>query len=355
MEQPASISPTEHLQDTMEQWIRKYIRASGAPDITSLRAALTTTPPDKLLQLITTIRDSKSYTALLLAISHDHPVVAHLLLTPLRGIADKLLFEKDFGGYTALHWAVLKRDRELVELILHTVSSGKRYELIAVKEMWGNTAITRAAHRGYTEMVETLLISLSVEQRVSLLNIQTNHNLSTALHWAAYAGHATTLQSMLTSIPPDKVSALLSVKNRDSRTPLEDAEFMGAKKTVELLKSWQQPVFAVHAATYQKLATLQEADKLKSKALTNQREELVESQQQILDLQETNNQMMTELINQGDELVQSQQQIVALQEANNQMTADLAAITERLNRLDIHLRTPTDTDETGDQLHEPLG
>ncbi|XP_067940551.1 CAP-Gly domain-containing linker protein 1-like [Watersipora subatra] len=196
-------------------------------------------------------------------------------------------------------------------------------------------------------------------------------------------GRTAALQSMLTSIPPDKVSALLRIKNRDSRTPLKEAESEGRKETVELLKSWKQPVLAAHAATYQKLATLQEADKLKSKALTNQREELVESQQQILDLQETNNQMMTELINQGDELVQSQQQIVALQEANNQMTAeltnqgdelvrsqqqivalqavnnqmtaDMAAMMERLNRLDIYLRTPADTDEAGNQLHEPLG
>ncbi|XP_067940546.1 ankyrin repeat and SAM domain-containing protein 1A-like [Watersipora subatra] len=345
----------------MEQWIREYIRASGAPDITSLRAALTTTPPDQLLQLITTIRDSKSYTALQLAISRDHPVVTHLLLTPLRGIADELLFEKEDGD-TALYRAVWKGDRELLELILHTVSSGKKYELIAVKDRWGYTALTGAAGRGYTEIVETLLISLSVEQRVSLLNIQDNY-LDTALHWAAYWGHTTTLQSMLTSIPPDKVSALLSIKNSSSRTPLEVAESEGEKESVELLKSWKQPVLAAHAAaTFWRFSALHEADRHKTKELTNQREELtklkeelVESKQHILDLQEADNHKTAALANQREESVESQQRIVALQEADNRKTTDMAAMMERLNRLDIYLRTPTDTDETGDQLHEPLG
>ncbi|XP_067940541.1 inversin-A-like [Watersipora subatra] len=331
MKQPASISPTEYLQDTMEQWIREYIRASGAPDITSLRAALTTTPPDQLLQLITTIRDSKSYTALLLAIYRGHPEIAHMLLTPLKGIVDELLFEKDKGGYTALHWAVLKGDRELVELILHTVSSGKKYELIADKDGGGWTALTVAAWRGYTDIAETLLISLSVEQRVSLLNIQTNYYLNTALHCAAYSGHTAALQTMLTSIPPDKVSALLRIKNRDSRTPLEEAESEGRKETVELLKSWKQPVLAAHSATYQKFAALHKADNQKSKALTNQGEELAESKQQIGALQEEDNRKTAELANQREELtklkydlVESKQQISDLQEADNRKTAELA-------------------------------
>ncbi|XP_067940564.1 26S proteasome non-ATPase regulatory subunit 10-like [Watersipora subatra] len=338
----------------MEQWIREYIRANGAPDITYLKAALTTTPPDRLFQLIRTIRGSKSYTALLLAIYRDHPEVAHLLLSPLRGIADELLFEKTKDGHTALHRAVEKGDRELVELLLHTVSSGKKYKLLAEKDELGWTALTVAVGRGYTEIVETLLISLSGRQRVSLLSIQ-DSSLNTALHKAAYMGHTTVLQSMLTSIPPDKVSVLVNRMNMNSRTPLEDAESEGKKESVELLKSWQQPVLAAHAATYQKFAALHKADNQKSKALTNQGAELAESKQQIVALQEEDNRKTAELANQREELVESQQQIVALQEANNQMTADMAAMMERLNRLDIYLRTPTDTDETGDQLHEPLG
>ncbi|XP_067940562.1 uncharacterized protein [Watersipora subatra] len=374
MECPASISPTEHLQETMEQWIREYISASGAPDITSLKAALTTTPPDQLLQLITTIRDSKLFTVLLLAISRDHPEVSHLLLTPLRGIADELLFEKVEGGYTALHRAVLKGYRELVELILFTVSSGKKYELIAVKDGLGYTALTEAALRGYTEIVETLLISL--------------------------------------------------IKNSDSRTLLEDAESEGRKETVKLLKSWKQPVLAAHAAaTFWRFAALHEADRHKTKAFTgaslfffvahaaatdekiasfqqadrhktkahaaidkkiavlheadsHKTKELTNQKEELVALKEADSQKLEELANQREKLVESQQQIVALQAVNNQLTAalaqaerrigllqdeseqhaaDTAAIMERLNRLDIYLRAPTDTDETGDQLHEPLG
>ncbi|XP_067941253.1 uncharacterized protein [Watersipora subatra] len=197
---------------------------------------------------------------------------------------------------------------------------------------------------------------------------------------------------MLTSIPPDKVSDLLSIKNSVSRTPLKDAESEGRKETVELLKSWKQPLLAVPVtATFWKFAALQDADNQRATALAqaerrigrlqdqaeqhtaalaqverrigllqdeaeqhaaalaNQREE---SQQQVVALQEANNQMTAALANQREE---SQQQVVALQEANNQMLADTAAMMERLNRLDIYLRTPTDTDETGDQLHEPLG
>ncbi|XP_067941187.1 moesin-like isoform X1 [Watersipora subatra] len=228
-------------------------------------------------------------------------------------------------------------------------------------------------------------------------------------------GHTAALQTMLTSIPPDKVSALLSMKNRGSRTPLEEAESKGRKETVELLKSWKQPVLAAHAATYQKFAALHKADNQKSKALTNQgeelaeskqqigalqeednhktaelanqreeltklKEELVESKQQIVDLQEADNRKTAELANQREGLVEyqqqivalqeadnrktaalanqreeSQQQVVTLQEANNQMTTDMAVMMERLNRLDIYMRTSTDTDETGDQLHEPQG
>ncbi|XP_067940517.1 serine/threonine-protein phosphatase 6 regulatory ankyrin repeat subunit C-like [Watersipora subatra] len=266
VDQPAILSPTEHLQETMEQWIREYIKVSGAPDITSLRAALTTTLPDQLLQLILTIRKSKSHTALLLAIFQGHREVAHLLLTPLRGIADELLLEKDEDGRTALYWAALKRDRYLVELLLHTVSSGKKNRLIAEEDGKGFTALTWAACSGYTELVENLLISLSVEQRVSLLNVKTI-NLHTALHIAACMGHTSTLQSMLTSIPPNKVSALLSIKDRNSRTPLDEAEYEGNKETVEFLKSWQQPVLAAHAApTFWRFATLHEVDIHKTKA-----------------------------------------------------------------------------------------
>ncbi|XP_067941188.1 uncharacterized protein [Watersipora subatra] len=193
-------------------------------------------------------------------------------------------------------------------------------------------------------------------------------------------GHTAALQTMLTSIPPDKVSALLSMKNRGSRTPLEEAESKGRKETVELLKSWKQPVLAAHAATYQKFAALHKADNQKSKALTNQGEELAESKQQIGALQEEDNHKTAELANQREGLVEyqqqivalqeadnrktaalanqreeSQQQVVTLQEANNQMTTDMAVMMERLNRLDIYMRTSTDTDETGDQLHEPQG
>ncbi|XP_067941093.1 serine/threonine-protein phosphatase 6 regulatory ankyrin repeat subunit B-like [Watersipora subatra] len=315
MKQPASISPTEYLQDTMEQWIREYIRASGAPDITSLRAALTTTPPDQLLQLITTIRYSESYTALLLAISRGHPVVTHMLLTPLRGIADELLFVKDVGGCTALYWAVWNGDRELVELILHTVSSGRKYELIAEKGGDGWTALTRAAYSGYTEIVDTLLISLSVEQRVSLLNIQ-NISRDTALHWAAYKGHTAVIQTMLTSIPPDKVSALLSIKNRDSRTPLEEAESGGIKETVELLKSWKRPALAAHAApTFWRFASLHEADRHKTKA------HAAATDEEIAVLHEADRHKTKELTKIKEELVESQRQIVALKEADNRKTA----------------------------------
>ncbi|XP_067940565.1 uncharacterized protein [Watersipora subatra] len=359
----------------MEQWIREYIRASGAPDNTSLKTALTTTPPDQLLQLITTIRGSKLYTALLLAISRGHPEVAHLLLTPLRGIADELLFEKYEVGYTAMHCAVEKGDRKSVELMLHTVSSRRKYKLIAEQDWWCWTALTVAAERGYAEIIETLLIKLSVEQRVSLLKIQ-DINLYTAPHRAARCGNTTVLQSMLTSVLPHTVSTLLSMKNCVARTPLEETQRQASKGSVELLKSWKQPVLAAHAATYQKFAALHKADKLKSTALTNQEKELAESKQQIVALQETDNhktaeltnqredlaalkeadsQKAEELANQREELVESKQQIVALLEANNRMTADMAAMMGRLNRLDIHLRTPTDTDETGDQLHEPLG
>ncbi|XP_067941035.1 uncharacterized protein [Watersipora subatra] len=141
-------------------------------------------------------------------------------------------------------------------------------------------------------------------------------------------GHTTVLQSMLTSIPPDKVSVLVNRMNMNSRTPLEDAESEGKKESVELLKSWQQPVLAAHAAaTDKKIAALEEADRHKTKELTKLKEELAESQLQIL----------------------------ALRDVGNRKMSDMAAIMERLNRLDIYLRTPTDTDETGDQLHDPQG
>ncbi|XP_067941256.1 uncharacterized protein [Watersipora subatra] len=175
---------------------------------------------------------------------------------------------------------------------------------------------------------------------------------------------------MLTSIPPDKVSDLLSIKNSVSRTPLKDAESEGRKETVELLKSWKQPLLAVPVtATFWKFAALQDADNQRATALAqaerrigrlqDQAEQhtaaLAQVERRIGLLQDEAEQHAAALANQGEELVQSQQQTIALQEANNQMTADTAAMMERLNRLDIYLRTPTDTDETGDQLHEPLG
>ncbi|XP_067940645.1 serine/threonine-protein phosphatase 6 regulatory ankyrin repeat subunit B-like [Watersipora subatra] len=248
----------------MEDLLRNYLRDREI-DIPSLRVALERIRPARLLWLLLSIRID-SYTAVMIAAEAGHTEACRLLISPLIGTADELLWMKKMDDEaTALHIAARRGHSKIVEIQLDTVSAEK-YEFVAQKNEKGDTALLLAAGWGGKKCVESLLNNFSLVQRDSLLKIQDNI-LHTALHMAATRGETTALKVMLGFMISVTASSFLNMKDAFNCTPLEKAEYKGRKETLELMKRWQKgPIGEALAFANEKICDLQMADKQKAKA-----------------------------------------------------------------------------------------
>ena len=171
----------------MEELLTNYVRDKNM-EIPALREAVKSTQPAQLLQLLLTIKE-KSNTAVMIAANEGHREVFFLLLSPLKGTSDELLWVKEEKlKATVLHIAAVMGDSEWVELLLDTVSADRKYDFAAEKNDYGNTALAVAAGYGNSQSVKSILYNFSSLQRNSLLKIQ-NRYLYTPLHNSAFYGH----------------------------------------------------------------------------------------------------------------------------------------------------------------------
>ncbi|XP_067946278.1 ankyrin repeat and SOCS box protein 7-like [Watersipora subatra] len=345
----------------MEGLLKDYVR-NRKMEISALRAALESVQPDELLRLLITIKHD-SYTAVMLAAVEAHTEICRLLLSPIRRTADELLWMKEKYGWTALHLAVRRGDNsECVELLIETVSDERKYKFVAEKTDKGNTAIALAAWMGSSKCIESLLYNFSSLQRDSLLNIQDN-DLYTPLHYAACRVETTALKVMLGSVSLVTISSLLNKNNKQNRTPLEEAEFIGKKESSELLKRWpMESVVEALEDAKQQIKTLQERHDQKLSALQKKSDQKIaalqrDSEQKVSALQEKTEQQAGALDDARQRITtlqrESDQKFSVLERHTQQQAEESSATQQRLERFAAYLQTPGDTNLTGNQCHHP--
>ncbi|KAM5259775.1 ankyrin repeat domain-containing protein 55 isoform 2-T2 [Hipposideros larvatus] len=158
---------------------------------------------------------NKGMTPLHWAAFHNQPQHTQMLLK--KG-ADPTLVDKDFK--TALHWAVQSGNRILCSIIL---SHHQGPSIINYDDESGKTCVHIAAAAGFSDIITELA-------RVPECNLQAlDVDDRTPLHWAAAAGKAECVQSLL------EMGMDSSLRDINESTPLAYALYCGHMACVKLL------------------------------------------------------------------------------------------------------------------------
>uniref|UniRef100_A0A8I3WJR2 Ankyrin repeat domain 55 n=1 Tax=Callithrix jacchus TaxID=9483 RepID=A0A8I3WJR2_CALJA len=160
-------------------------------------------------------QDSEGMTPLHWAAFHNQPQHTQMLLK--KG-ADPTLVDKDFK--TALHWAVQSGNRILCTIIL---SHHQGPSIINYDDERGKTCVHIAAAAGFSDIINELA-------RVPECNLQAlDVDDRTPLHWAAAAGKAECVQSLL------ELGMDSNLRDINESTPLAYALYCGHSECVKLL------------------------------------------------------------------------------------------------------------------------
>uniref|UniRef100_F7AES6 Ankyrin repeat domain 55 n=2 Tax=Ornithorhynchus anatinus TaxID=9258 RepID=F7AES6_ORNAN len=166
-------------------------------------------------------QDNEGMTSLHWAAFHSRPRHAQTLL---RKGADPTLLDKDFK--TALHWAVQSGNRILCSILLGHARSPS---IINSDDENGKTCMHIAAAGGYSDIIAELA-------RVPQCNAQAlDVDDRTPLHWAAAAGRADCVQTLL------QLGVDSSPRDTSENTPLAYALFCGHTACVRLLSRESGP------------------------------------------------------------------------------------------------------------------
>ncbi|XP_012577246.1 PREDICTED: ankyrin repeat domain-containing protein 55 [Condylura cristata] len=160
-------------------------------------------------------QDNEGMTPLHWAAFHNQPQHTQMLLK--KG-ADPTLVDKDFK--TALHWAVQSGNRILCSIIL---SHHQGPSIINYDDESGKTCMHIAAAAGFSDIISELA-------RVPECNLQAlDVDDRTPLHWAAAAGKAECVQSLL------ELGMDSNLRDINESTPLAYALYCGHTACVKLL------------------------------------------------------------------------------------------------------------------------
>ncbi|XP_007942358.1 ankyrin repeat domain-containing protein 55 [Orycteropus afer afer] len=160
-------------------------------------------------------QDNEGMTPLHWAAFHNQPQHTQMLLK--KG-ADPTLVDKDFK--TALHWAVQSGNRILCSIIL---SHHQGPSIINYDDESGKTCVHIAAAAGFGDIIHELA-------RVPECNLQAlDVDDRTPLHWAAAAGKADCVQSLL------ELGMDSNLRDINESTPLAYALYCGHTACVKLL------------------------------------------------------------------------------------------------------------------------
>ncbi|XP_006874715.1 PREDICTED: ankyrin repeat domain-containing protein 55 [Chrysochloris asiatica] len=160
-------------------------------------------------------QDNEGMTPLHWAAFHNQPQHTQMLLK--KG-ADPTLVDKDFK--TALHWAVQSGNRILCSIIL---SHHQGPSIINYDDESGKTCVHIAAAAGFVDIIHELA-------RVPECNLQAlDVDDRTPLHWAAAAGKAECVQSLL------ELGMDSNLRDINESTPLAYALYCGHTTCVQVL------------------------------------------------------------------------------------------------------------------------
>ncbi|XP_056680871.1 ankyrin repeat domain-containing protein 55 isoform X1 [Monodelphis domestica] len=184
--------------------------ATAEPDVKLITVLLQQSNPSEINH-----QDNEGMTPLHWAAFHNRPQHAQILLE--KG-ADPTMVDKDFR--TALHWAAQSGNKTLCSIIL---SHHQGQSIINYDDENGKTCVHIAAAAGYSDIISELakvpdcnLQALDVDDR-------------TPLHWAAAAGKAECVQSLL------QLGSESSPRDINENTPLAYAVRCGHTACISLL------------------------------------------------------------------------------------------------------------------------
>ncbi|KAM5264392.1 ankyrin repeat domain-containing protein 55 [Ctenodactylus gundi] len=184
--------------------------ATAEPDVRLLTVLLQQSNPSEINH-----QDNEGMTPLHWAAFHNRPQHTQMLLK--KG-ADPTLVDKDFK--TALHWAVQSGNRILCSIIL---SHHQAPSIINYDDGSGKTCAHIAAAAGFCDIINELA-------RVPECNLQAlDVDDRTPLHWAAAAGKAECVQTLL------ELGTDSNLRDINESTPLAYALYCGHTACVRLL------------------------------------------------------------------------------------------------------------------------
>ena len=124
-----------------------------------------------------------------------------------------------YRGWTALHWAVHSKHKDVVELL---ISSGAS---IDVKANDNKTPLHVAAERGPKDIAELL-----IEEGADIGAVDSGYEGGTPLHWAAFRGQKAVAELLI------ERGADINLKDKLGLTPLDLAVRYGGEDVAEVLR-----------------------------------------------------------------------------------------------------------------------
>lgn len=156
---------------------------------------------------------------------HQASVRGHLSIVKLLLVRGADVNLQDHSKQTALHCAAGGGHDEIVDILLE---HGATATLLNIE---GRTALHSAVGCGRAKVVEMLL---DKERGRADVTVE-DHNLQTALHFAAKRGNKEAVQMLLTRLSPENREKYVGLPDKQGMTPLHFAAGYGSEEVVRIL------------------------------------------------------------------------------------------------------------------------
>ncbi|XP_067934159.1 uncharacterized protein [Watersipora subatra] len=248
-------------------------------------------------------------------------------------------------------------DMEGLASMLEGLDPSQRYEVTRLTNRLGNTCMHLAVYdrhsydTGYTEMeiLDYILQGLSIDDRFNLLKVQNSHG-NTVLHSAGELKKSSLMVHLLSPLPINQQQELLSIKN----TRKESVDMLPVPATLSTLVELQEAQKKVKVQK-KEMSELKIKFEEITRACRQHEQELKDTQESVL---RQNMELMNQqrcIANHKQDTQRLQQNVQRMDSKATQMldqhTYTMQEMVDKLQRLEVYLRTAADTNETGDQEH----